>query len=232
MTSVSPPIDPSALKVGSEENGLSRDHAPSTEKERPILFSGAMVRALLAGTKTQTRRVAKPQDPSGVAWDQLATDGECWWLDSDHELGKPYHCPYGVPGDVLWVKETFRLPAEYDHLKPTMIRDGVPVWYEADGRAAEGWGKVRVSLHMQRRFSRLSLRITDVRVERLNDCSEADAKAEGVEYCDEPAHDDCFYRGTVGYRCAYERLWEQINGAGSWAKNPFVWAVSFELVQS
>lgn len=221
-------------------------------RERPILFSAPMVQALLAGRKTQTRRTVKGDIPSeakdaGVfSSPGRAYDGEWVWLDATDIddasfIGEPFRCPYGQPGDVLWVKETFRLPAEYDHLKPTLVRDGVPVWYEADGRAEEGWGKTRVSLHMQRRFSRLALCITDVRVQRLNECSDADALAEGVVWSTQwhgfvvpgikhPNPDfPVLSRATA--REMYAALWDTINGSGEWLANPWVWAVSFEIMK-
>lgn len=229
-------------------------------RARPILFSAPMVLALLAGRKTQTRRTVKgdippnAQDAGVFSALGKSYDGEWHWLDAIELddasfIGEPFRCPYGQPGDVLWVKETFRLPAEYDHLKPTLVRDGVPVWYEADGRAPEGWGKTRVSLHMQRRFSRLALRITDVRVQRLNECSEADALAEGIERETVIVGADCaggFHREITASRyffdgCedegfenavdAYAALWNHINGPGAWEANPWVWAVSFEIMK-
>lgn len=208
-------------------------------RERPILFSAPMVLALLAGRKTQTRRVVKPRRRCSLF--DLNYDGTPMWtdgyiLDPGNAEWRMRDNPYGQSGDVLWVKETFRLPAEYNHLKPTLVRDGVPVWYEADGRAPEGWGKTRVSLHMQRRFSRLALRITDVRVQRLLDCSEADARAEGLQVKDETWMPQ--YRGADDLpwhvefpRGAYFDLWDHINGPGASKADPWVWAVSFEIMK-
>lgn len=204
-------------------------------KERPILFSAPMVRAILEGRKTQTRRVVKPQPEHGVESCHYSPTG---WAKA-HEKGGgactcvPVRAPYGVPGDQLWVKETWRTEARYDALKPTQLPDGVLVSFDADytGEPNDGCrGKTRVSLHMQRRHSRISLRITDVRVERLNDCSEADALAEGVVPC-WPDGVPIQHDGSGGIcREAYAELWEHINGPGSWAANPWVWVVEFERV--
>jgi len=114
-------------------------------------------------------------------------------------------------------------------VKPSLVRSSAPVWYAADGRADEGWGKTRVSIHMPRWASRLTLKITDVRVERLQDISEADAKAEGAPQLWTTGDGD-FYEDTRGnHLTGYAGVWEHINGPGSWAANPWVWAVSFEV---
>jgi len=148
-------------------------------KARPILFSGAMVRALLASTKTQTRRIIKPQPHHGPVGTMVHL-GDGGWAMDDGDLSGHWQCPYGDPGDLLIVRETFRLAAEFDDRKPTLARPNSPVHYEADGRADEGWGKTRVSIHMPRWASRMTLEITEVRVERLQDISESDAVAEGI----------------------------------------------------
>lgn len=197
--------------------------------DRPILFSAPMVRALLAGTKTQTRRVVKNADVL-----HLLTLPDFTPADVAHPGNR--YCPYGVPGDRLWVKETWRMPSAFDGASParakTMVRsDMAPnVFYAADGAvraagAATGNpGKTRVSIHMPRWASRLTLRITDVRVERLNDISEADALAEGMTF------PEGLKWGNNPVE-AYARLWDHINGPGSWAANPWVWAVTFQRVE-
>lgn len=194
-------------------------------KERPILFSAPMVRALLTGTKTQTRRTLKLPAPKPENADMLI----------------PY-CPHGVRGDRLWVKETHRFGIGWDKSKPSKIPTAATVRYEADG-ALRGEkqpieaGKTRVSLFMRRPFSRLLLEITEVRVERLQSITEADAKAEGVT----PASED-HTAAAVAYifgakefqahKSAYATLWEQLNGPGSWALNPWVWVISFRRVEA
>lgn len=149
-------------------------------KERPILFSAPMVRALLAGTKTQTRRVVKPQpDEHG-----LNRHGDVWpknwkWFDSS---GLDHRCPYGQPGDRLWVREAFSGPRCEEEFAPSAWYQADNIWYWADGNPSSGdWTKPRPSIHMPRWASRILLEIVAVRVERLQDISESDAKAEGCQ---------------------------------------------------
>lgn len=216
-------------------------------KARPILMSAPMVRALIAGSKTQTRRIVKPQPHHGPVGQMVNLGGANWAMD-DGDMSGNWTCPYGDPGDLLIVRETFRLPAEYDDLKPTKVRSDVPIHYGADGRADEGWGKTRVSIHMPRWASRLTLEIADIWVEQLMDISEADAEAEGVtrigkqfpSFAD-PSSD--WHRGPNLWTVdcgdgslnsptasgAYKMLWELINGKDSWAENPYVWCVEFRV---
>lgn len=184
-------------------------------RERPILFSAPMVRAILDGRKTQTRRVVKPA-PDFVA-DGLP--GRCTPRDMRlGRIGELMACPYGAPGDRLWVKETIRKVAEHG--------DGyASSEYVADGAAtvADAWPWQRptlVSIHCPRGLSRIDLEVIAVRVERLRACSEADALAEGVE---PEAPDECVL--------AYQRLWESINGPRSWSADPWVWVVEFRRVR-
>ena len=184
--------------------------------ERPILFSGAMVRAILAGQKTQTRRIIKPSPPRVMEAPQ------------GHEFsvaGHDHRCPYGQPGDRLWVKETH-------------IRRGDSAIYRADldGVEAAGMGAMyggwKPSIFCKRIHSRLTLEITAVRVERLQDISMADAVAEGVE----PTEGRLWksYTSSMAFShpaSSYASLWESINGPGSWAKNPWVWVVEFKEVR-
>lgn len=193
-------------------------------KESQILFSAPMVRALLAGTKTQTRRqVAFPRTrPSFVVLDH----GQGWWPyqsdDGESELcddgmEHPYVSPYGKPGDRLWVREAWKAHSMFDHLPPRDIPES-RIWYMADdGYKAES--RYRHARFMPRWASRILLEVTAVRVEQLQDISESDAMAEGC-YTDPacPAYD------------AYRSLWEQINGPGSWDANPWVWVVEFKRV--
>jgi hypothetical protein len=199
-------------------------------KERAILFSAPMVRALLAGTKTQTRRAVKlPRTRESFV---LEDHGDGWWpYQSDDDESSlcddgnehPYNCPYGQPGDCLWVREAFRLADGYRNLSPKGVRaltQGISIHYEADGPRPSTAGRLRPSIHMPRAWSRITLEITDVRVERLQEISEADAIAEG---CPNSLH-------LQGGRFAnenYEHLWWTIHGDGSWEANPWVWCVSF-----
>jgi hypothetical protein len=193
-------------------------------KERPIIFSAPMVRAILAGAKTQTRRVVKLKP-----WQQIEErdDGAPWpWMYDDNRAADHWvPCPYGQPGDRLWVRETWR-----------PVHGGYPdqgARYRADfDRDQTVW---RPSIHMPRWASRILLDVTAVRVERLQDISEADAQAEGVIPKWEPGCSgrlmDAF--GGFSFRpaaSAYAELWEQINGPGAWDANPWVWVVEFKRV--
>lgn len=239
-------------------------------KERPILFSGAMVRALLDGSKTQTRRVvkAKPSDecPQEM-WPHALKDIIEWreqkgrWFGLMGWRSLAYaDCPYGKPGDRLWVREAWRVGKPHDETPPRDILPplldrgkGVTVLYEAGGWRSVGpagreepnypantpmpeWaGKLRPSMFMPRAFSRLTLELTDVRVERLQDISEADAQAEGVERDMEPCdhiRQSCEDIGCLGqtHKASFCNLWCDLNGIPSWMKNPWVWIVEFKRI--
>lgn len=226
-------------------------------KERPILFSGAMVRALLNGSKTQTRRVVKPKHPPDSHW-MVETRGNSHALthwDNDTAETSLISCPYGQPGERLWVRETWYCD-DYrvqrgPYLKPTDMDldeardDGTLIYRASSGdRPYEAEQPVwRPAIHMPRWASRITLEITSVRVERLQDISEADALAEGIVECPIPADDEGPRR--IGYVVgpddgksglsvtaveAYRNLWESINGPGSWDANPWVWVVEFRRV--
>lgn len=206
----------------------------ATAKCRPILFNAEMVRAILAGKNSQTRRLMKPQPPNGdspiaVEWfspevakrgqlvpgpETFGTYGDSWHLK----------CPYGAPGDRLYVKETHAIltmmdgaevcaykatceDGEFDYLNPctgNVHRIKVEKW--------------RPSIHMAKRASRIKLEITDIGVERLQEITRDDAIAEGItQWATSPEN-------------AYAALWEEINGAGSWAQNPWLWVVTFKRV--
>ena len=202
-------------------------------RERPILFRAPMVRALLAGTKTQTRRVLSPKgytlpsDTSSRAWKY----GPLGLTNEEGGGLKAYPlpgCPYGILGARLWVKESFRLRADQDHKPPSQDAWKDSAWHEATGNGETpsgcggGIGRLRASIHMPRWASRIDLEITEVRVQRLQDITEADARAEGVEPKDGDGH-----RGYEPARDRYAALWDEINGAGSWDANPWAWCLSF-----
>jgi hypothetical protein len=185
--------------------------------ERPILFSAPMVRAILAGTKTQTRRVVNPQPCGGFAVIELGILSAAAVTDS---RGALIRCPYGKSGDRLWVRETWR---------PTGVCAGqwTSVYYRADKAQIDrpyfypnlvkgGW---RPAIHMPRAACRLMLEVTAVRVERLQEITEDDARAEGIS------------APTSGsFRGGYAILWDSLNakrGFG-WATNPWVWVVTFD----
>ena len=201
-----------------------------------------MVRALLAGTKTQTRRVVKPQpDVVGRDVGDALPPVVGVFTPEDQRLGrlaKAIHCPYGQPGDRLWVREAWRAPASCDHLPPRSISDSEAVRFMADETvgAEPGFGKGRPGMFMPRWASRITLEVTAVRVERLQDISEDDSVAEGLTlskggmWCGAPHPAHGAPRQHYDARHAYRDLWEQINGPGSWDANPWVWAVSFRRI--
>lgn len=189
--------------------------------ERPILFSAPMVRAILAGTKTQTRRVAK-----GVVALHERTGEPLAHLDS---TGPRIACPFGKPGDRLWVRETFA-HIYRDNTQPEERRDD-DVAYKADHQGLDeyAYGTWKPSIHMPRWASRIDLLIIGVRVERLQDISIADAMAEGVVECNPSLRG---LGSCMEWRYAYEDLWTQINGPGSWDLNPWVWVVEFKRLEA
>ena len=201
-------------------------------KERPILFTAPMARALLDGTKTQTRRVVKPEGAHHLFQFRGTTaakgadepTGEWAWCGSERVVNKHIYCPYGKPGDRLWVRETWQAVSGNDRARHIMTHprpDRGWLEYAATPRADEPAYKWRPSIHMPRWASRIMLEVTGVRVERLQDISEADAMAEGVTAGKYTGLDRAYAR-------AYSDLWEQINGPGSWDANPWVWVIEFK----
>ena len=198
-----------------------------------------MVRALLAGTKTQTRRIVKPQDSIHGP----CSDGILYWIPEGMQGDPEPNCPtvpasarspYGLAGDRLWVKETWKADQIWDGFRPLDIPEGEAVLYTADEHATRivpfGWGRGRPSIFMRRWMSRITLELTGVRVERLNDISEADAIAEGIDAEVTPRAPGDPYLPVRNPSDRYRDLWESLNGAGSWAANPWVWVLSFRRV--
>jgi len=201
-------------------------------KERPILFSAPMVRAILNGTKTQTRRAVKDRHI-----DSAPPACIFQWLRE--------RCTYGQPGDRLWVREAFmHEPADYCWEASVSIpcRPAETVYradHDGDTRGA-GW---KPSIHMPRALSRITLEITGVRVERLQDISDTDCIAEGIERPEDMSKEaveamdiwpigaerECFNALNQPVH-QYRRLWERINGPVSWAANPWVWVIEFRRV--
>ena len=216
-------------------------------KERPILFSAPMVRALLEGRKTQTRRVVK--SPSNIVDDQVhkvvsaphyehGMPGQFVALNAIGGIASKafsplsFSCPYGVPGDRLWVRETIWHHARNGRGLPDHDCGG---WcYAANGSPESGWKRIS-SIHMPRWASRLTLEITNIRVERVQEISEEDARAEGVlgesVECDVAADPPGQIAFVTRYRQPYMRLWDSINGVGSWVSDPWVWAITFKAVK-
>jgi len=222
-------------------------------KERPILFSAPMVRAILDGRKTMTRRAA-PIDSLDIR--AISDDCIAWSVKFSKPIGgtiashsggrfsqqqarsiiASQFCPYGAPGDRLWVRETWA--QNENQLSET--RMDTSIVYRADGEARaldngseKPW---RHSIHMPRWASRITLEITGVRVERLQEISEADAEAEGIAAHRKggwwweqppPGIEGTNHFGAKSARDAYSALWESINGAGAWAGNPWVWVIGF-----
>ncbi|END8951472.1 MAG: hypothetical protein E6X63_08135 [Pseudomonas aeruginosa] len=202
-------------------------------KERPILFTGPMVHAILEGRKTVTRRVVKPQ-PDFLG---SMVDPNTPFKTLDAGLHARITCPYGQPGDRLWVRETWGLQVRsygggagefivYRATNPDAI-------YCRSSEGREYPVKWKPGIHMRRHSSRILLEITAVRVERLQDISEEQALAEGVrgEPCDH-ARQACSDIGCWGdtAKGAFGFLWEQLSGAGAWQANPWVWVVEFKRV--
>lgn len=211
-------------------------------RERPILFSGPMVQAILEGRKTQTRRTLKSQPEDSFTrhcWFDAPIYGftdqpsptDQWWK---------IKCPYGYIGDRLWVKERWR-PSVL-----TGIGDVVGIEYRADNQwkrfsyddFGDEWTMPKAAftgdvtpLFMPRWASRITLEITDVRVERLQDISEEDVEAEGVKLLKTNCDGECGGTPCLISRQPFITLWESINGEGAWDKNPWVWAVSFRRME-
>lgn len=218
-------------------------------KERPILFTGEMVRAILSGEKTQTRRIVKPQP---VSVEEIRKEvGIGYSLFTDHfapdvfrisgpvavvleksglKPGYRWKCFFGQVGDRLWVRETFM----------GWYREGVfshVAAYKADGYQAEQDERWTPSIHMPRSASRINLEITNIKVERLNDISEQDAKDEGIVGGLISRTGSAGWGSNEGMPDIYKskwkfaELWESINGVGSWDENPWVWVIEFKRVK-
>jgi len=198
-------------------------------KERPIIFSAPMVRAILEGRKTVTRRELKKQ----AALDCLAAGFEPAFLALP---GNSDLCPYGRQGDRLWVREAWAADAQLDAIAPRELSQGEPIRYLADGAMQQTGcsmitpSKTRPSIHMPRWTSRILLEITDVRVERLQDISRADIRAEGLQCPAELTSDDVSPNYRDWYPAAWRELWKSINGPDAWNANPWVWVVEFKQV--
>jgi hypothetical protein len=199
----------------------------TTTKERPILFNTQMVNAILAGRKTQTRRVAKATQSWFGKFD--ISKGETPWEDIEKTLERVTEgdignlCPYGKVGDILWVRETFQL----------IQVDGCAVPVYKSGQNGQDWQNNsecwtwKPSIFMPKWASRIRLRITSVRVEPLHQISAADVRAEGIG-------NSVFHLDgrILDPRQNYFALWREINGIESYEKNPWVWVVEFEVLSA
>lgn len=223
-------------------------------KERPMIFNAEMVRAILDGRKTQTRRPINPQPElpkgSGFSW-----KGAVYGSGSDdHETNRNFahtKCPFGKPGDRIWVRETFQGPLfDWDMMdsycndsapfeKPEFCvykADGVPTpeFYDADDVLHCRW---RPSIHMPRWASRITLEITGVGVQRLQSITPNDAAREGLvklpatgRYCLNQG-DQYFGGASHDAREVFSGLWESIYGEESWQANPWVWVIEFKRIE-
>ena len=177
-------------------------------EERPIIFSTPMVQAILDGRKTMTRRVVKPQPARSPYWTQYENSGAFYpaTLDAEPSVLK---CPYGPVGDMLWVRETFGFdPWHY-------LEGHDSILYRADQKIDSDYPiKWKPSIHMPKKYARIWLEITGVRVERLKDLSPKDGIAEGVEHWS-----------------IFPSLWDSINKKKyPWSSNVWVWVVEFRKV--
>lgn len=186
-------------------------------RERPILFSGPMVRAILNGQKTVTRRVVKSDwIQSDRAPLETSTGVFHFWCSGEHV------CPYGLPGDRLWVREAWA------SIRVVQAPDQEWVVYREGDNLTDYGGPWKPSIHMRRRDSRILLEIVAVRVERLQDITEQQALAEGVASCEQDLDPDgnCYTPVEL-----FSILWSSINGTDSWNANPWVWVVEFKRVE-
>jgi len=194
-------------------------------KTRPVICPPGEVRAILDDRQSQMRRVVKPQP-----YILIGTQPPEWPKEY------PELCPYGVPGDRLWVRETWCVHARYDGLRPAVLPDikylQNGVTYMADvynGEKSLWMGKTRPSIFMPRKHSRLTLEITNVRVERVREITYAQVIAEGLTYLltDEQQTDGAHRAEGVE---AFGNLWDKMHGKKHpWSSNPWVWCVSFKV---
>ena len=226
-------------------------------KERPILFSGPMIRAILDGTKTQTRRVVKKINPfanrieaadfatvfPGATPKEIEREGgQIWTVHGPVCTTKQqpecrytwFRCPYGQPSDRLWVKETFQYLRPWHQGYELCDKDDpkMEVRFAATEEKFCPELPWRPSIHMRRIDSRIMLEIEAVRVERLQDITDNDAQAEGI-FLNRYDWWECGngLRGESTPVTAYRALWETINGPGSWAANPFCWVINFKRIK-
>lgn len=215
---------------------------PSSVKERPIIFSTPMVKAILENRKTQTRRIIKPQPKENTIrmyaeetidfsaktdrWYAEYLDNGRQWTDSGTTT-----CPYGTIGDALWVRETF-----YE-----CVNNNDRIHYAANRQPIQNTEtrtyRKRPSIFMPRSASRITLEITDIRVQRLQEITEEDARAEGIAPLDEhktnilTANEWSKERIASLYINQFKSLWDSINAKRApWASNPWVWALTFKRV--
>ena len=217
-----------------------------------MIFNGEMVRAILDGRKTQTRRVMNPQPANDISRATFPNpDVVGWWCSLRHKHGSTtaHFCPFGAVGDRLWVRETWQAihdsVDEFGHVEERTYAPSIPkekdrYWHTVyaehfgdENREDRGF-PWRPAIHMPRWASRITLEITSVRVERLNDISEEDARAEGIIdggclNCGEPEPCGCV-NPQPDATDAFAYLWQSIYGQENWDANPWVWVIEFRRI--
>lgn len=206
-----------------------------TTLERPIPFVAPMVLAVLDGSKTMTRRPVRGQ-PADVRVVPEKTSGGRWqWMSREiggwARIGEPFSCPYGAPGDRLWVRESYALPHAFDGHPPSAVPKDARVHH----LASEPLGGLirRPGMFMCRWMSRITLEVIEVSVDRLYTISEADCKAEGVRPLPSLGKwtaEGCGMRPTA--KLAFQALWEHVNGDDSWRPDSWVWIVRFRKLET
>jgi hypothetical protein len=207
-------------------------------KEHPILFSTPMVNAILEGRKTQTRRVIKPQphsDSYSISkvpyYIELENHWNKWSITDEHGETRLVNCPYGKPGDILWVRETFAPPTKTNctEYKADWLGDELKAFFDKDHK----W---KPSIHMPKDAARIWLQIIDIRVERLQDISHESAIAEGIELLPNGNYQNYLKKIKIpSWPTAYhsfQSLWESIHSSESWNKNPWLWVVEFKVLST
>lgn len=206
-------------------------------KKRPIVFGTEMVREIISGRKTETRRVVKPQ-PAGNYWGGTRPkskkgSGAFFTLGCNSEINmRSYistYCPYGKVGDQIWVKETFA---------PCAAADGGTL-YKADcdtGKGPHNYGKWTPSIHMPKNLSRINMENTGISVERLNEIQEENAINEGVRWAKQENGQKMYFNYISQlYSCvnateSFKSLWQSIYGEKSWDENPYVFVIKFKKI--
>jgi hypothetical protein len=177
-------------------------------KEHPIIFSTPMVQAILEGRKTMTRRIIKPQPSIDDFYAQVGSSNGVPAIN-DYDSKRVIKCPFGQPGNLLYVRETYCLiPPNYICYKASNINVTVKTW--------------KPSIHMPKSYARIWLKVVNVRVERLQDISSDDARKGGIKEEDSVMGD---------FRPGFLKIWDKIYGPESWNENPWVWVVEFEMVE-
>jgi hypothetical protein len=207
-------------------------------KFKPILFSTPMVQAILEGRKTMTRRIIKSNHESGLfAVGRRKSDGQITkitsldWDECSGDVTNDIQCRYGKVGDVLWVRETWNC---ISYLNPDNTE--YKYFYKADN--GNDFSKWKPSIFMPKATCRIFLEITNVKVERLQEISDEDAKSEGVEFIPNMAYpqnwkdySDEFAPPLISPQHSFISLWDSINGEESWEANPFVWVIEFKQIE-